>query len=69
MTTKPTKPTKRTATPRWSVVLRVEAIYEVTAKTEKKALEAARKRLASGDAPDYPAEESFDPSVDEMGEE
>ncbi len=51
--------------PKYSVVLRVEKIYEVEASDEEAAIEEARSRMQAGDRSAI-EEESDDPSVEEM---
>lgn len=50
----------------WSVVLRVEHIYEVEAQSETGALNAARYKLANNEGAEA-VEEADDPTVSEMG--
>jgi hypothetical protein len=56
---------KESAMPKYSVVLRVEKIYEVEASDEEAAIEEARSRMQAGDRSAI-EEESDDPSVEEM---
>lgn len=54
---------------KWSVCIRVEYIYEVQARTEKEAIEVARRRRDAGYPAAFQPEELDEPNADEMGEE